>query len=113
MLARGEVLSHLLIAFELVSRRGTGGQAWAAPIGDDPLAFLLDSVSDAMNVWQGGRLLYRNRAALRLGLGRCDGARLEDFYVQGRHFERRSLRCGWAGRDYVLEIIRELDERVR
>ena len=62
--------AELLRAFAMLSRRGTGLGSWAAPFRHDPIAFLLDSVSDATNLWgPAGELLYRNRAAAELDIG--------------------------------------------
>ena len=76
-LMRGEqAVSALLSAFELLTNRGNGSAAWASPFRDNALAFLLDSMSDAANLWgSAGELLYRNRAAEQLGIGRCDDTR--------------------------------------
>jgi hypothetical protein len=43
----------LLAAFDLLSRRGVGPRAWATPFRDDPIAFLLDSMSDAVTLLWG------------------------------------------------------------
>jgi len=82
---------------------------------DDPLTFLLDSVSDAVNLWSAdGELLYRNRASGSLhsvfvptapSLDRGD---VENFALLGRHFERRYLRCHIERQDYFLEVIRDV-----
>ena len=104
-----QAVGELLGAARLLNRRGPGGLAWAAPFRDDPIAFLLDSMSDAMNIWAvGGELLYQNRAAAELGVGSRNAVPLEAFSSSGRHFERRSLRCRALGIDYILEIIREV-----
>jgi len=104
-----EGVGELLGAARLLNRRGPGRLAWASPFRDDPIAFLLDSMSDAMNIWAvGGELLYQNRAAAELGVGSRNAVPLEAFSSSGRHFERRSLRCRAHGVDYVLEIIREV-----
>jgi hypothetical protein len=103
-------MNELLGAARLLNRRGPGRLAWAAPFRDDPIAFLLDSMSDAMNIWAvGGELLYQNRAAAELGVaGSRNAVPFEAFSASGRHFERRSLRCRALGVDYILEIIREV-----
>jgi hypothetical protein len=101
--------ADMLEAFALLTRRGPGDEAWAAPFLHDPIAFLLDSISDAANVWgPGGELLYRNRAATDLDIGYCHAAPVQQFYLNGRHLERRSMRCRSKGSEYLLEIIREL-----
>lgn len=87
-------------------------------LGTDPLALLLESMSDAVNVWRSdGALLYRNRASLALGTlmsssapaGLTESASVtETLDVKGQQFERRCLRCRVHGAPYVLEVIREL-----
>jgi hypothetical protein len=99
----------LLRAFDLLSHRGDGTTAWAASYRHDPIAFILDAMGDAINIWDtAGELLYQNRAAAELGIGRSDETALEVFASSGRRFERRGLRCGLRAASYVLEVIREL-----
>ena len=103
--------AELLEAFALLTRRGPGDGAWAAPFLHDPIAFLLDSISDAANVWgPGGELLYRNRAATELDIGYFHAAPVQQFYLSRRCFERRSMRYRSHGADYLLEIIREVKD---
>ncbi len=100
----------LLSAFELLTHRGNGSAAWASPFRDNALAFLLDSISDATNLWgPEGELLYRNRAGEQLGIGRCDDTAVEELTIRGRRFERRAARCRCRGKEYVLEILRDLE----
>jgi hypothetical protein len=107
---RESVLSSLLRSFELLSRRGPGVYGWATPFQDDAIAFLLDSTSDAINLWaSSGQLLHQNRAALGSNVGSADEVSLARFAVRGRLFERRCLRCYKGPEDqYLLEIIREV-----
>lgn len=108
--------SGLLSAFELIARRGAGRSSWAAPLGDDPIAFLLDSISDAANLWSAsGSLLCRNRASIALGSISAvpppspgPGSAVEGFSVQDHRYERRYLHCRMRARDYVLEVVREV-----
>ncbi len=101
--------SSLLHALRLLSRRGIGGLAWSTPFHDDPIAFMLDSMNDALNVWDAdGKLVFQNRTALGLGLGRASAAAYEVFSSGGRCFERRCQRCRARGQSFVLEIIHEL-----
>jgi hypothetical protein len=103
------MLSTLLTAFELLGRRGQGQLAWAPPLSDDPIAFLLDSVSDAISLWAlDGKLLYQNRAAAGNRDWRGAEALLEQFTARGRRFERRCLRYGTDRGGYLLEVIHEL-----
>lgn len=107
-----QAVSALLSAFELLTHRSDGSAAWASPFRDNALAFLLDSISDATNLWgPEGELLYRNRAAEQLGIGRCDDAAAEELTIDGRRFERRAARCRCGGTEYVLEILRDLDQQ--
>jgi hypothetical protein len=102
-------MSSLLHALGLLRRRGTGGLAWSTPFHDDPIAFMLDSINDGLNVWSSdGDLVFQNRTATGLGIGRCSEADYEQFSSGGRHFERRCLRCRARGQSFVLEIIHEL-----
>lgn len=111
--ARERSLKSMLQAFALLARRGPGGTGWAAPFREDPLAFLLDTVGDAVNLYSTtGELLYQNRAASDLGLAWGEDAPQQQFQVGTRLFECRCLRCGSVGSEYVLEIIRELPVRV-
>ena len=105
-----QAVSALLSAFELLTHRGNGCAAWASPFRDNALAFLLDSMSDATNLWGSeGELLYRNRAAERLGIGRCDDTAVEELTIYGRRFERRTARCRCGGKEFVFEILRDLE----
>jgi hypothetical protein len=102
----------LIRAFELLNRRGPGVLGWAAPFRDDPLAFVLDSMSDALNLWKpGGELLFSNTAALSLGLEWRDDLPFEQFSAKGRRFERRCIRYAADGGEYVLEIVRQMAPR--
>jgi hypothetical protein len=110
-LMHGEQAAHaLLSAFELLTHRGNGSAAWASPFRDNALAFLLDSMSDVANLWgPEGELLYRNRAAEQLGIGRCDDTAAEELTIHGRRFERRAARYHCRGKEYVLEILRKIE----
>jgi hypothetical protein len=116
-------LGQLLRALELLNRRGTGVQAWAAPFRDNPLAFLLDSIGDALRLWSSsGELLFQNRHAARLAerqgghelqlhgakVRHSREAPLERFTSRGQRFERRSLRCAGDGIECVIEIVHPL-----
>lgn len=99
----------LLSAFELLAQRGDGSEPWALPFRDNVLAFLLDSMGDAANLWSAeGELLYRNRASEQLHFGRFDAPATAQLTYRGRRFERRAAECTSRGRRYVLEILREV-----
>ena len=103
------VAANLLEAFGLLARRGSGALAWATPYLDDPIAFLLDSISDATSLWDtNGDLIYCNRAAAELGIGVGSESLGETLHLAGRRFERRCLRCHTHGVDYMLEIVHEI-----
>lgn len=110
-LTQGEqAVSALLSAFELLTHRGNGSAAWASPFRDNALAFLLDSMGDAANLWGSeGELLYCNRAAKQLGIGRCDDTAVEELSIYGRPFERRTARCRCGDKEYLFEILRALE----
>lgn len=114
-LANDNAVGQLLLAFALLNRRGTGVLAWAAPFRDNPIAFLLDSMSDALSIWSSsGELLFENCHAARLAQrhgGKVRHSReapLERFTSQGQRFERRSLHCTGDGIEYVIEIVHPL-----
>lgn len=114
-LPNDNALGQLLRAFALLNQQGTGVLAWAAPFRDNPIAFLLDSMSDALSVRSSsGELLFQNRYAAHLA-ERNGGkvhprleAPLERFTSGGQRFERRSLRCTGDGIEYVIEIVHPL-----
>jgi hypothetical protein len=107
--APGEIgKAALVAAFQLLACRGTGPLAWAASLRHDPIAFLLDTSSDAITLWGSqGELLYRNRTAERLGLGRCEETAWEVLTAGDRRLERRCCRVRYGNARYVLEIIGE------
>ena len=88
-------------------RAGEPG-AWAAPLGEDPIAFLLDTVGEVVNVWTtGGELVYSNRAATHPA--ELDGPvspGVTSYRRAGRHFERRALAFDAYRTTYVIEVIR-------
>jgi len=106
-------LSQLLCTFELLNRQGPGVFARAAPFRDDPIAFVLDSIGDAVRIWSSsGDLLFQNRMAARLDIQPGDGYPLERLTSRGQHFEKRSLRCTGGGVDYLIEIAHEVTPSV-
>ena len=106
--APSDIAKAVLVAsFQLLARRGTGPLAWAPPLRHDPIAFLLDTSSDSITLWgPQGESLYRNRAAERLGLGRCEEA-WEVMTVGDRRFERRCCQIQYGNTRFLLEIIGE------
>jgi PAS domain-containing protein len=97
----------LFSALRRLTYRGSGPAAWAAPLGEDPIAFLLDSASDGILVWSpSGRLLYANQAAEKLHLREPAAAGITRIRVGHRELERRSLRFALSTTIYVVEIVR-------
>jgi hypothetical protein len=103
----GEIGSAALVAaFALLARRGMGPLAWTAFFRHDPIAFLLDTTSDAINLWRSsGELLYRNRAAERLKIGGPEESGREVWWPRGRRFERRCCRFRCGNEEYMVEVI--------
>ena len=87
-------IAALVAAAEHLGRRSDGPEGWEAGPGPDPIAFLLDTMADAVNVWAGPSIVYRNRAAERLE-------------ASARTLSRGTLRFGHDGTQYLLEIITE------
>jgi hypothetical protein len=101
----------LLTALRHLAFRGVEPRPWATPLSADPIAFLLDTVGEAVSVWTGaGELLYSNHAAadLQLGPPRPGPSGVSHWASGERRFERRGLAFDAYGRTYVLEIVREL-----
>jgi len=96
----------LMAALSLLCRRGVGPSSWISSYRRDPVAFLLDAIGDAVNLWgPGPSLVYRNRAAQQLDLGRAQLSPYEEFTHAGHRFERRCFAFREGQADYVLEII--------
>ena len=105
----GSSLLPLLLALRHLAFRAGDRGAWATPLAQDPLAFLLDAVDEEVNVWSAdGRLLYSNRAAADLDLDCAGHPGVTSFARGGRRFERRCLAFEGYGATYVVEIVREL-----
>jgi hypothetical protein len=102
----------LLAAARRLAFRGTGPSAWAAPLSEDPIAFLLDSTSDAVVIWSStGRLVYANRAAAPLNLRAPAAPGVSTIVLGERQLERRSLHFPFYSRSYVVEVIRSSDRK--
>jgi hypothetical protein len=102
----------LLGALRRLSRRGDGRLAWGTPLVDDPIAFLLDTTSDYVNVWgPGGELVFSNHAAVEPRLERPAGSAIERLAIGGRQLERRSLPFSVFDRTYLVEVVREIGRR--
>jgi hypothetical protein len=104
--ARLRAWEALLAALSRSVRRGEGPSAWAAPLSDDPLAFILDAIEEAVTVWDAaGNVLYANRAASGLDLSFPGGTCLEVIELRGRRLQRRCVRFRTGGVDLLLEIL--------
>ena len=95
-------LLPLLSALRHLAFRAGEPGAWGAPLARDPIAFLLDSITEAVNVrTTSGEIVYSNRVGADfgpLGHARIGGAEL---VVHGHRFEGN-------GAAYVVEIFREI-----
>jgi hypothetical protein len=102
-------LVALLRALSRLGRRGEGAAAWATPLVEDPVAFLLDAIGDAVNVWnESGQLLFSNRSAVALQLGSPVGVGVTRLKKGSREFERRCLRLELLHTGYLIEVLREV-----
>jgi hypothetical protein len=100
----------LLSALQRLAFRAGEPGAWAAPLAEDPIAFLLDTVGEVVNVWTTeGELVYSNHAAT--DPAELDGPVMPGLTLYrrgGRRFERRALAFDAYRTTYVIEIVREL-----
>jgi len=99
----------LLAALQHLAFRAGDPGAWATPLADDPIAFLLDAMSEAVNVWTvGGELLCSNHAGAELELEGPGQPGVSRFARGARRFERRSLAFDAYSTTYIVEIIRQI-----
>lgn len=111
LLPRERAVAALLGACELLMRRGPEPGAWTTPFRQDPVAFLLDSMNDAVTLWgPDGVIVYNNRAAEEIGCGRCEDVALKDFVNAGRRYQRRCIRIEHETVEYVLEVLHEVPQ---
>jgi hypothetical protein len=76
------------------TRKGVGPNAWGIPLSRNPLAFLLDTIEEAVRVVsEEGNVLFQNRAA--------HGARFEE----GDLHHRRAMTFETGGRSFVIEVL--------
>ena len=87
-------LVALLSAVRLLRRHSEGSShGWTLPHAEDPIAFLLDAMSDPVRiVLPDGHVVFRNHAA-------SGAAKLDD-----AHFTRRAQRLEWEGGRALLEV---------
>lgn len=87
-----DVFEALLHSLGRLRRRGVGPSAWASTFENDPLAFLLDSMSDAFLIRTlEGDILFENRFARELELAHRAFTDYEKFENDGTPYERRGL----------------------
>ncbi|HXF93647.1 MAG TPA: hypothetical protein VNK46_12900 [Nitrospiraceae bacterium] len=99
----------LIAACTLLACRGPGPQAWTLGYRHDPVAFLLDTIEEAVCLWTtDGARLYRNRAAEVLNLDWRGCVRLEHLRHNDRDLERRCASFSFGNAAYVLEIVHEV-----
>jgi hypothetical protein len=109
---RPDPTAALLEALFKLSYRSEGESAWAPFLSDNPLAFLLDAMGDAVLLWREGReMVYANPAARLLGIVRPrPTVALETVVVEERRFERRCLSFRAFGGELILEVLRRVEE---
>ncbi len=77
--------------------------------GNDPVAFLLDTIEEAVCLWTAdGARLYRNRAAEVLNLDWRGCVPLEHLRHNDCDLERRCASFSFGNAAYVLEIVHEV-----
>jgi hypothetical protein len=106
--------AELVAACTLLACRGTGPQAWTFGYRQDPVAFLLDTIEEAVSLWttEGARL-YRNRAAESLNSGWRGYVALERLRQDHRDLERRCISFSLGHTGYVSEIVHEARAAVK
>jgi len=102
-------LLPLLSALRHLGFRAGEPGAWGAPLARDPIAFLLDSITEAVNVrTTSGELIYSNRTAAELDpLGPADPG-VSELARGGQRFERRAVAFETVDATYIVEILREI-----
>jgi hypothetical protein len=102
-------LLPLLSALRHLAFRAGEPGAWGAPLARDPIAFLLDSIAEAVNVWTAsGDLVYSNRNAAELDpLGPAHPG-VSELARGGHRFERRAVAFQTIDATYIVEILREI-----
>lgn len=110
---RSDPMEVLLEALFKLSHRSEGTSAWAPSLADNPLAFLLDAMGDAVIVrHRDGKMVYANPAARRMGVEPLEQDRafaaLEMLELENRRFERRCMAFGEGRHTLVLEVLRKV-----
>lgn len=101
----------LMSAMELLSYRSGGADAWVRSFHDDPIAFLLDSIADAVTVTDDrGAVIYRNRAGMTLRVSATEDESLIVVSASGERYERRCQRFAVGRKAFVLEVLHRQDE---
>ncbi len=106
--------AELIAACALLACRGPGPQAWTLGYRHDPVAFLLETIEEAVSLWTtDGAKLYCNRAAEALNLDWRGYVALEQFRRDDRDLERRCMAFSLGEVAYVLEIVHEVKPAVK
>lgn len=105
--------AELVAACKSLACRGTGPHAWTFGYRHDPVAFLLDTIEEAVSLWttEGARR-YCNRAAEILNLDWRGCVTLERLRHDDRDLERRCVSFSLGHTAYVLEIVHEVRNAV-
>lgn len=107
-------MAAIFDAFLALGRRGVGESAWAVPLADNPLGFLLDSLGDAVFVREaGGMLLYRNRAAQDVAPVERPPVPAETVRLGARTYERRCLVVDRPEGRFILEVMHDVSDAPR
>jgi hypothetical protein len=84
----------LVDAFSFLTRQGVGPNPWGIPLSRNPLAFLLDTIEDAVRVVSDkGDILFQNRAAH------------EARFREAEPLRRRAMTFETSGRSFVIEVL--------
>ncbi|MBX3172440.1 MAG: hypothetical protein KF760_33860 [Candidatus Eremiobacteraeota bacterium] len=98
-------LLGLLDAIERLARRGSGPAAWA-PVFEDPLAFLLDAISDGLLVrGRNGEVVFANALANQLELGERAFTAYEEFERGGESYAARGLRLELPDGPFTFTLV--------
>lgn len=110
LIQRTDPLEDLIEAFLRLSFRGEGEEAWAPALAENPLLFLLDTISDAVVLrLEHGNMLYANPAARNMGvLQSRPTTAFEKLRLNDQLYERRCMSFSAGPNTVVLEVLRRV-----
>ncbi len=92
----------LIEAIRMLNRRGEGPEAWVTSFLQDPIAFLIDTVSDPVRVRDArGQLLYQNPAANELP---SELIPRTDVLIREHPYQCRRVEYATSGGALVIEV---------